>query len=311
MSKIKVPSVTDLFKADVHLGHQIRRWNPRMEPFIYESRKGIHIINLEKTHECLQAAAEFLYAVAKEGKQIIFVGTKRQVVDLIKTEAIYCGSMYVNQRWLGGTITNYSVIKNKIDKLANMDRKRKEGEFEKYTKKERLLLDREIEKLENSVGGLSDIKGLPAVLVVVDGRREKTAVHEANMKNIPVVALVDTDTDPEGIAYPMPGNDDAIKSVSLILRTLSVAIEKGSIDFAKGVEKAKEVEKAGGKISETEKVTKDEKQEKVAGAKVETKTKSSKKVTKKADKTLPKPDKKAPEKKVKPKKKAKTPKAKK
>lgn len=292
-TKIKVPEIKELFKADIHLGHQVRRWNPKMEPFIYEAHKGIHVINLEKTHEGLQSAAEFLYATAKEGKQIIFVGTKRQIVDLIKSEAIYCGALYVNLRWLGGTLTNYSVIKNKIDELANMLKKRDGGEFEKYTKKERLLLDRKIEKLENSVGGLSNIKGLPATLVIVDARREKTSIREANRKNIPVVALIDTDTDPTGVDYPIPGNDDAIKSVSLILKTLSTAIKDGHADFGKDAEEAKEEKKVEGEVKEEakEEVVVEKKQEKAKEAEI--KTRISKKEPKKA------PVKKAATKKVK------------
>jgi len=280
MPKTKVPEVVELFKANVHLGHQIKRWNPRMEPFIYEARRGVHIINLEKTHEGLKAAVEFLYNTAKSGKQIIFVGTKRQVLDLLRMEANHCGALYVNQRWLGGTLTNYSVIKNKIDKLANMRRNREEGDFDKYTKKERLLLDREIEKLENSVGGLSAIKGLPGALVVIDARREKTAVREANAKNIPVVALVDTDTDPTGVAHPIPGNDDAIKSVSLILRTLSSAIEKGYADFEKESEKSegREAEKVEKKVEEI------------------TAKEDTKKVERKVEKVAPKAEKKVAEK---------------
>jgi len=305
-TKIKVPEIKELFKADVHFGHQVRRWNPKMEPFIFEARKGIHVINLEKTHEGLHSAAEFLYATAKEGKQIIFVGTKRQVVDLIKGEALYCGALYVNLRWLGGTITNYSVIKNKIDELANMLKKRDEGEFEKYTKKERLLLDRKIEKLENSVGGLSNIKGLPSALVIIDAHRERTSVREANRKNIPTVALIDTDTDPTGIDYPIPGNDDAIKSVSLILKTLSTAIKEGYADFAKEVEKSREGEKAGEEAKKE--ITVEKKQEEPKEGVL--KTKVSKKEVKKSP-TKKAPSKKATTKKVKAPEKVKRAKAKK
>ena len=237
--KIKIPEIKKLFDAGVHLGHQVRRWHPKAAPFIYEARKNIHVIDLEKTHENLKKASEFLYETAKKGGQIIFVGTKRQIFELLKLEAKNSGALYVNQRWLGGTITNYHIVKNNIDKLVSMCKKRDAGEYSVYTKKERLLLDRKIEKLEKSVGGLVGIKGLPDAIIVIDARREKTAVREAKKRSIPVVALVDTDTDPTGIAYPIPGNDDAIKSVSLILRALSSAVEAGYASYEKSKEDLK------------------------------------------------------------------------
>jgi small subunit ribosomal protein S2 len=264
--KIKVPTIEELFDAGVHLGHQVRRWHPNAEPFIYEARDNIHVINLEKTHESLKKAAEFLYETAKKGEQIIFVGTKRQVAELLEKEAEHSKALYVNERWLGGTLTNFHVVKKNIDKLVRMRKKREEGEYEMYTKKEQLLLDREIKKLQSSVGGLVGIKGLPGALVVIDALREKTAVREARRKDIPVVALLDTDTDPTGVDYPIPGNDDAIKSTSLILKTLSNAVEKGYEDFEKSKkaseEKAeKEAKKKEEKQKQEKKAAKTEKQE--------------------------------------------------
>lgn len=238
--KVKIPTVKELFDAGVHLGHQLRRWHPAAEPFIYEARKNIHVINLEKTHENLEKAAQFLYETAKKGEQIIFVGTKRQVAELVKLEAQHAGALYVNDRWLGGTLTNYHVIKNNIDKLVSMKKKRDAGEYEMYTKKEQLLIDREIEKLEASVGGLVGLQGLPSALVVIDANKEKTAVSEAKKRDIPVIALVDTDTDPTEIDYPIPGNDDAIKSISLILKVLSNAVELGYEDHKKAEKSEKE-----------------------------------------------------------------------
>ncbi len=237
---VKIPSIKELFEADVHLGHPVRRWNPKMEPFIYDVHKNVHIIDLEKTHKKLKEASEFLFDTAKRDGQVIFVGTKRQISEMIQREAERANALYVNERWLGGTITNYSVIKERIDTLVQMRKKREAGEYDIYTKKERLLLDREIEKLERSVGGLVGIKGLPNALIIIDAHREKTAVKEAKKRDVPIVALIDTDTDPTGIDYPIPGNDDAIKSIALIIKTLSSALEDGRKAF---LEKASEEEK--------------------------------------------------------------------
>lgn len=263
--KIKVPTTKELFDAGVHLGHQTRRWHPKAEPFIYEARKNIHVINLEITHENLKEAAEFLFNTAKKGEEVIFLGTKRQVSDLIKIEAEHCNALYVNERWLGGTLTNFRVVKKNIDRLVSMKKKREEGEYDMYTKKEQLLLDREINKLERSVGGLVGMKGLPGALVVIDALREKTAVREAKKLDVPIVALIDTDTDPTGIDYPIPGNDDAIKSTSLILKVLSNAVEKGYEAHAKAAKAAKK---------EEEEKKRKEKQEEEERARLEAKKKA-------------------------------------
>src|SRR3989344_773541 len=236
MPKYKLPKIEDLFEAGVHFGHQVRRWSPQMEKYIFGSRSGIHIIDLEKTLEKLEAACEFLYNVASNGGQIIFVGTKRQAKEIIEIEAKRSGALFVNERWLGGTITNYRIIKKNMNKLADFLKKREEGEFEKYTKKERLLLDREIAKLQASVGGIASLQGTPAALFAVDIRREKTAVHEANRFEVPVVALVDTNSDPSDIKYAIPGNDDAMRSIALIVKVIADAVEEGYKDWAKKVE---------------------------------------------------------------------------
>ncbi len=227
MAKIKVPDVKELFDAGVHLGHSVRKWHPKAEEFIYTAKKGIHIINLEKTHEALKEAVAFLEEVGKKEGQVIFVGTKKQVSEMVKLEAQNIGALSVTERWLGGTLTNFPVIRDRIDRLVRMRREAKDGTYDKYTKKERLLLDREIEKLEASVGGLVGLKGMPAALVIIDAHREKTAVREAKRKRVPIVALVDTDTDPNSVDYAVPGNDDAIKSIALLIKTLSGALEKG------------------------------------------------------------------------------------
>jgi small subunit ribosomal protein S2 len=251
---VKIPDVKVLFDAGVHLGHSVRKWHPATEPFIYTVQKGIHIINLEKTQELLKEAADFLQELGKKNSQAVFVGTKKQISEMIKLEAQKIGALSVTERWLGGTITNSSVIRERIDRLVRMRRETKDGSYDKYTKKERLLLDRDMEKLEASVGGLVGLKGLPDVLIVVDAHREKTAIREAHKRNIPVVAIVDTDTNPNSVDYPIPGNDDAIKSITLIIETLASALEKGYSDAKKSAEKEeKKIKEAEAKNKEVEK----------------------------------------------------------
>lgn len=242
MAKIKIPKPEDLFSAGVHFGHQIKRWNPNMEPYIFAQRSGIHIIDLDETHKGLEKAAEFLKEVASKGGQIIFIGTKRQASQIVESEAKRSGALYVSDRWLGGTITNYRIIRRNMDKLVDYIRKREEGDFDKYTKKERLLLDRAIDKLQRSVGGIVSLQGKPAAIFVVDSRREKTAVKEANIVKIPVVGIVDTNSDPRVVDYVIPGNDDAIRSIATIVKVIADAVESGYAEYAKIAEKeAKEM----------------------------------------------------------------------
>jgi small subunit ribosomal protein S2 len=242
MAKYKVPDSKELLEAGVHVGHRVKRWNPRMEQYIYAVKKDVHIINLEKTEELLRKASDFLYQITKEGKQVVFVGTKRQASELVELAAKRCGALYATERWLGGTLTNYSIIKKRIDSLVTLMKRRESGDLNKYTKKERLMFDREIEKLQNSVGGLINLQSHPGAVFVIDAARERTAVREANSKGIPVVALIDTNSDPSNIMYPVPGNDDAIKSIVLILNTLSDAVEAGYKDFKEPKEEAKKEE---------------------------------------------------------------------
>ena len=244
MSKYKVPKIEELIEAGVHFGHQIRRWHPKMEPYIYTVNKNIHIIDLEDTERLLKEACEYMYKLASEGKKIVFVGTKKQSKDIIKSEAERSGAMFVNERWIGGTLTNFPTIKKNLDKLIKYIRGKETGEFEKYTKKERLLIDRETEKMNLVYGGILSLAETPAVLFVIDPKREKTAVKEAQNVGIPVVAIVDTNADPTGIDYIIPGNDDAIKSVALLVRTVSDAVEEGYKEFdRKGVEQTKKEDK--------------------------------------------------------------------
>ena len=249
MAKYKLPKIEELFEAGVHFGHQVRRWNPNMEPYIFIQRSGIHIIDLDETQKGLKEAAEAIHDIAATGGQIIFVGTKRQAKEIVETEAKRSGALYVIDRWLGGTITNYRIIRKNMDKLVDYMKKREEGEFDKYTKKERLLLDRSIDKLERSVGGIVSLQGNPAGVFVVDARREKTAIKEANIAGIPVVALVDTNSDPRSVDYPIPGNDDAIRSIAFIVKVIADAVEAGYAEYAQtaekeAVERAKEAEEA-------------------------------------------------------------------
>lgn len=205
-----------------------------MEPYIYTVRRNIHIIDLEQTERLLKEACDFLYDQAKKGAKIVFVGTKKQARDTVGAEAERAGAMYIMERWLGGIITNLSVIKkNNIDKLLDLKRKRERGELQKYTKKERLLIDREIERLERFVGGIVRMNSAPDVMVVVDAKREKTAIREAKRAGIPVVALLDTNSDPSEIDYVIPGNDDAIKSIAVVVKAMADAVEQGYADFSK------------------------------------------------------------------------------
>lgn len=243
-----IPTISDLFEAGVHFGHQVRRWHPTMGKFIYTSKNGIHIIDLQKTHERLELACNHLYEIAKKGGKVVFVGTKKQSREIIELEAKRCGALYVTDRWLGGTISNIGVIKKSIKKLTDYMKGRESGEFLKYTKKERLMIDREIEKLTKKVGGLIGMNEIPQAMFVIDPKREKTAIREARQSNIKVVSLIDTNSDVREIDFPIPGNDDAIKSAAIIVKAVADAIEEGYVAYAKalvdGVKKVEPVKAA-------------------------------------------------------------------
>lgn len=222
-----VPSVEEMVKAGVHFGHQVKRWHPAMERFIFSTDKKTHVIDVEQTRSQLKKACEFLYEVARSNGQIVIVGTKRQAADIVEVKAKECGALFVNERWLGGTFTNFKSIEANWKELNQLVQKRAAGEFSHYTKKERLLIDRKIEKLEIFVGGIRDLKKYPEAIVVIDAKREKTAIREAIAVGVTVIAIVDTNTDPLGIDYIIPANDDAIKSIELLLDTFSTAIKTG------------------------------------------------------------------------------------
>ncbi len=216
--------LNELLEAGVHFGHQTRRWNPKMRKYIFTARNGIHIIDLRKTVERLREAARLARDVTLKGERVLFVCTKPQLRSIVEEEAERCGAFYVTERWLGGMLTNFRTIKQQIRRLKELERGQEENAFEFYTKKEQLLLDRERQKLEKYFSGVKDMGRLPGAVFVVDAKREAIAVKEAHRLSIPVIAIADTNADPDYIAYPIPGNDDAIRSVSLITRAVADAI---------------------------------------------------------------------------------------
>ena len=222
-----VISMKQLLEAGVHFGHQTRRWNPKMAPYIFTERNGIYIIDLQKTVKKVAEAYDFLRSVAEEGKSILFVGTKKQAQEAVKEEALKSGMFYVNERWLGGMMTNFATIRKSINRLKELEAMEEDGTFEVLSKKEVLALKREQEKLEKSLGGIKDMEELPGALFIVDPRKERIAVAEAKKLNIPIVAIVDTNCDPDEIDYVIPGNDDAIRAVKLLTSRMADAVIEG------------------------------------------------------------------------------------
>ena len=222
-----VVSMKQLLEAGVHFGHQTRRWNPKMAQYIFTERNGIYIIDLQKTVKKLEEAYNFVREIAANGGNVLFVGTKKQAGDSIKEEADRAGAYYVNARWLGGMLTNFTTIRNRIRRLEQLRKMEEDGTFDRLTKKEVAKLNLEIEKLEKYLGGIKDMNKLPSALFVVDPRKEKIAVAEAHKLGIPVIAIVDTNCDPDEIDYVIPGNDDAIRAVKLISGAMADAIIEG------------------------------------------------------------------------------------
>jgi small subunit ribosomal protein S2 len=221
-------TMKNLLEAGVHFGHQTRRWNPKMAPYIFGSRNGIHIIDLQKTLRMANETYQFMRELAAAGGRVLFVGTKRQAADAIREESLRCGQFYVNHRWLGGMLTNFSTIQQSVRKMKDLQRQKEEGVFDLLTKKEGQSLQNELDKLERSLGGIKDMIGLPDCLFVIDVRKEELAVKEAKKLGIPVVAVVDTNCDPSDIDYIIPGNDDAIRAVRLFTSKLADAILEGA-----------------------------------------------------------------------------------
>ncbi len=222
-----VVSMKQLLEAGVHFGHQTRRWNPKMAPYIFTERNGIYIIDLQKTVKKLDEAYAFIRSVAENGDNVLFVGTKKQAADSVKEEAIRAGAYYVNARWLGGMMTNFKTIQRRIARLEQLHTMQEDGTFDLLPKKEVVKLELEIEKLEKYLGGIKEMKKLPGALFIVDPRKEKIAVAEAKKLGIPIVAIVDTNCDPDDVDYVIPGNDDAIRAVKLIAGAMADAILEG------------------------------------------------------------------------------------
>ena len=224
---MSVISMKQLLEAGVHFGHQTRRWNPKMAEYIFTERNGIYIIDLQKTVKKIEEAYDFVREVAQNGGEVLFVGTKKQAQETIKEEAIRVGMHYVDARWLGGMLTNFKTIKRRIDRLEQLHKMQEDGTFDLLPKKEVSLLLGEMEKLEKYLGGIKNLKKTPAAMFVVDPRKEKIAISEAKKLGIPVVAIVDTNCDPEEVDYVIPGNDDAIRAVKLVTSTIANAVVEG------------------------------------------------------------------------------------
>lgn len=220
-------SMRQMLEAGVHFGHQTRYWHPKMGPYIFGERNKIHIINLEESLPLFNDAMNFVGKMAGKKANILFVGTKRSAQETVKKEAERCGMPYVNRRWLGGMLTNYKTVKQSINRLKAIEEMQANGTLDRRTKKEKLMITRELEKLENNIGGIKDMRGLPDVMFVIDVGHEKIAIAEANKLGIPVVAVVDTNNSPEGIDYVIPGNDDAIRSIQLYMQAAADAVLEG------------------------------------------------------------------------------------
>jgi len=224
MAKI---SMRDMLQAGAHFGHQTRYWNPKMKPFIFGARNKVHIINLEKTVPMFDEALAVLSNAASKKGKILFVGTKRAAGDAIKEAALSCDQFYVNHRWLGGMLTNWKTVRQSIKRLKDLEAQSQDGTFDKLVKKEALMNTREMEKLEKSLGGIKNMSGLPDVIFIIDADHEHIAVKEANNLGIPVVAIVDTNSNPDGVDYVVPGNDDAIRAIQLYVKTVAEAVNEG------------------------------------------------------------------------------------
>ncbi len=222
------PDLEELLKSGAHFGHLTRRWNPKMKEFIFMERNGIHIIDLKKTQKFFQEALDEVTKLARAGKTILFVGTKKQAQDIVKTEAIRCGMPYVTHRWLGGMMTNFSTVKKSLSRMEEIDRMSKDGTFEELTKKEALMLEREQEKLEQTLGGIANMNHLPGAIFVVDTTKEDIAVNEAVKLHIPIIAMVDSNSDPDIPDYIVPCNDDSARSIQLITSKIADAVIEGN-----------------------------------------------------------------------------------
>lgn len=233
---VAVISMKQLLEAGVHFGHQTRRWNPKMDRYIFTERNGIYIIDLQKTVKKVEEAYNFIHSMAQEGGKVLFVGTKKQAQESVKEEAERCGMYFINQRWLGGTLTNFETIQKRIARLKELEKMQEDGTFDVLPKKEVILLNKEMERLEKFLGGIKEMKTLPDVLFVIDPRKERIAIAEARKLNIPIVAIVDTNCDPDEVDYVIPGNDDAIRAVKLLTGKMADAIIEATSGAAEEAE---------------------------------------------------------------------------
>lgn len=259
-----IDTLKQLLEAGVHFGHQTKRWNPKMAPYIFGQRNGIYIIDLEKTLAKLTESCDFLRGIASKGEAILFVGTKKQAKDTVISEAQRCGAFYVTERWLGGLLTNFATIKNSIKRMKDLEKVKEGIGSEGLTKKEKALLEKELVKLQKNLIGVAEMKKLPGAIFIIDPKKEETAQREARRLGIPIVSLIDTNSDPNDIDYPIPGNDDAIRSIKLITSMLADSILEGRKKFQEGKDlerleeaeqkhEAKEAPKASGVSAEAEK----------------------------------------------------------
>ena len=259
-----VVAMKQLLEAGVHFGHQTRRWDPKMAEYIFQARNGIHIIDLQKTSKKIDEAYAFLKEQAEEGKTVLFVGTKKQAQECMKEAAIRCGMYYVDQRWLGGMLTNFETIRARVQRLKDLETMQEDGTFDVLPKKEVILLKKEMEKLERNLGGIKEMEQLPGVIFLVDPKKERIAVLEAKKLNIPVIGLVDTNCNPEEVDYAIPGNDDAIRAVKLIADVMANAIIEGRQGESYEVAEEQDVEEEATDMEQVVEVTENEEIEEVA-----------------------------------------------
>jgi len=229
--------IKQLLEAGVHFGHQTRKWNPKMKPYIFGQRSGIYVIDLEQTADAILKACDFLRTKAKEGKDILFVGTKKQAQDIIKEEALRCNMFYINQRWLGGALTNFSTVQKSVARLKELQKLLEPGQVSSFTKKEAIQLKKEMDKLSKNLTGIMEMKRLPSALFIVDPKKDEIAVKEARRLFIPIVSLIDTNGDPDVIDFVIPGNDDAIKSIKLVTSLIADAVLEGRRLYSEGRDK--------------------------------------------------------------------------
>ena len=230
---MKIPSIIDMLQAGVHFGHQTSRWHPKMKPFIFTQRMGVHVIDLEKTQAELEKVLHDVKAQAAEGKQILFISTKPQAKEIVKKAAIDCGMPYLVDRWIGGMLTNFPELYKRIKKYLSLKEQQSSGELERYTKKEQLEISREIEKMDESLGGLSTLTKMPDMLFIPALQKEKTAVVEANKMKVPVIGICDTNANPNKAEYVIPANDDAVKSITMMVNLVAEAVKEGKAEFDK------------------------------------------------------------------------------